>query len=105
MARWLNVGVAAALVFAIAAPEAQAVVRHPRDQAVPPGHIIVHARRSYLDPGPTGAVGTGNRYVTDTAPASLAELGSTFGAFMGSVLPSRFNPPGRPAPLVEFSTP
>jgi hypothetical protein len=51
-------------------------------------------------------VGTGDRYVTDTTPGSLSELGPSFGgAYMSSVLPSRFNPPGRPEPLIEFWEP
>jgi hypothetical protein len=40
--------------------------------------------------------------LTDTAPASLGELGSTFGNRGFDTLPTRFNPPGRPEPLFEF---
>ncbi len=112
MARSLNVWIAAALAVAIAAPavaapDAPAPVRHPRHHVViHPGDIVVHARRSYLDPGPTGAVGTGNRYVTDSGPSSFADFGMPFAANRGfDLLPSRFNPPGRPEPLFEFSEP
>ena len=59
----------------------------------------------YLDPGAgasAGEIGTGNRYVTDSAPSSLGELGPIFGNGAFDYLPSRFNPPGRPEPLFEF---
>jgi hypothetical protein len=103
MARSLNIWVAAALILAIGAPDAQALVRHPRHPVVHPGDIVVHARRSYLDPGPTGGVGTGNRYVTDSGPNSFADFGMPFAANRGfDLLPSRFNPPGRPEPLFQF---
>jgi hypothetical protein len=106
MARSLNIWIATALALAIFAPEAQAVVRHPRHhfvQVVHPGDIVVHARRTYLDAGPTGGVGTGNRYVTDSGPSSFADFGMGFGSNRGfDLLPSRFNPPGRPEPLFEF---
>ena len=107
MARSLNIWVAVGLAFAIAAPDAQALVRHPRHHwghpVVHPGDIVVHARRSYLDAGPTGGVGTGNRYVTDSGPSSFAEFGMGFGSSRGfDLLPSRFNPPGRPQPLFQF---
>ncbi|MGA2492145.1 MAG: hypothetical protein ABSF67_04255 [Roseiarcus sp.] len=108
MVRSLITGLAAALALAavVSAADAQTVRhhRHMHYAAVRPGDIVVHAR-SYLDPG-TGAsygeIGTGNRYLTDTAPASLGELGSTFGNRGFDTLPTRFNPPGRPEPLFEF---
>lgn len=109
MARSLNLWVATALCLSFAAPDAQALVRHPHRHAqrapvVHPGDIVVHARPSYLTAGPTGAVGTGNRYVGDTTPGSFNELGAPFGANMGGfeLLPRQFNPPGRPEPLFEF---
>ncbi len=100
MARSLNIWIATALALAIFAPEAQAVVRHPRHhfvQVVHPGDIVVHARRTYLDAGPTGGVGTGNRYVTDSGPSSFAEFGMGFGS--KSRLRSAAEPvqPARPA--------
>ena len=107
MIRSLTTGFAAALalIAAVSAADAQ-TVRHHRTHyaAVRPGDIVVHAR-SYLDPG-TGAsaseIGTGDRYVTDTAPSSLGELGPMFGNRGFDTLPTRFNPPGRPEPLFEF---
>jgi hypothetical protein len=109
MSRSLNIWVAAALAVtigapAIAAPGAPAPVR-PRHHVVHAGDIVVHARRSYLDPGlPSWSeAGTGNRYVTDAAPSSMADFGMPFAAHRGfDPLPSRFNPPGRPEPLFEF---
>jgi hypothetical protein len=97
-----------ALTVAVSSADAQTIRHHPRHAhahyVVPPGDIVVHAR-SYLDPG-TGAsygeIGTGNRYVTDSAPAAPRELGPTFGNGAFDYLPSRFNPPGRPEPLFEF---
>ncbi len=108
MVRSLITGFAAALalVAAVSAADAQ-TVRHPRHlrhAAVPPGDIVVHAR-SYLTAGTValpGEIGTGNRYVTDSAPSSLREEGPTFGNRAVDYLPSRFNPPGRPEPLFEF---
>jgi hypothetical protein len=89
MARSLNIMVAAGLALAMAAPEAQAVVRHPHHHyivhaAYRPGDIVVHARRSYLDPGPGTwtEIGTSNRYVTDTTPESYVNLGMPFSAQM-----------------------
>ncbi len=112
MARSLNIWVAVGLAFAVAAPayaasNAAALARHPRHHFVRPvvhsGDIVVHARRSYLDPGPTGGEGTGNRYVTDSGPSSFADFGMGFGSSRGfDLLPSRFNPPGRPEPLFQF---
>jgi hypothetical protein len=107
MFRSLITGVAAALALAAGILTADAqTVRHHRMHyaAVRPGDIVVHAR-SYLDPGvgaSAGEIGTGNRYVTDSAPSSLGELGPMFGNGAFDTLPSRFNPPGRPEPLFEF---
>ena len=110
MVRWLVTGFAAALALAACISTADAqTVRHPRHRhyaaVVRPGDIVVHARRSYLDPGTAasaGEIGTGNRYVSDSAPSSLGALGPTFGNRAFDYLPSRFNPPGRPEPLFEF---
>jgi hypothetical protein len=97
-----------ALVFAVSSADAQTVRRHQHHAqahyVVPPGDIVVHAR-SYLDSGvgaSYGEIGTGNRYVTDSAPASLGQEGSTFGARAYETLPTLFNPPGRPEPLFVF---
>jgi len=104
MVRSAKIWLAAALALAIATPEAQALTRHHARHG---GDIYVRApaARSYLTAGPTGGVGTGNRYVTDTIPGSIANLGSPFASRMGSVLPSDFNPPGRSAPLFELWEP
>ncbi|MBV8661463.1 MAG: hypothetical protein JO107_00040 [Hyphomicrobiales bacterium] len=77
-------------------------------EVVPPGEIVVHAaQRSYLDPGPPAwyEAGTGRRYVTDSTPSSPLDyrgLGSQFGLGGFETLPTRFNPPGRPEPIVEW---
>ncbi|MGD0642011.1 MAG: hypothetical protein ABSC22_14790 [Roseiarcus sp.] len=113
MVRSLNIWVAAALALTLAAPGAQAQVLRPRHHVVHPvvhsGDIIVHARpRTYLDPGPPSwsEAGTGDRYATDSAPGSFADFGAPFAANRGfDLLPSRFNPPGRPEPLFEFTDP
>ena len=108
MVRSLITGFAAALALAaaVSAADAQTVrhFRHLHAAAVRPGDIVVHAR-SYLDPGAgasVGEIGTGNRYVSDSAPSSLGQLGPTFGNGAFDTLPTRFNPPGRPEPLFEF---
>ncbi|MGO4872345.1 MAG: hypothetical protein ACLPGW_17345 [Roseiarcus sp.] len=114
MARSLNMWVAAALALALAAPVAQAQtsVRPLRHHVVHPvvhaGDIIVHARpRTYLDPGPPSwsEAGTGDRYVSDSAPGSPSDFGTSFANRGFDLLPSRFNPPGRPEPLFMFSEP
>ena len=110
MVRSITLGIAAmlALAGAVSAADAQTVRHHPRHApahyVVAPGDIVVHAR-SYLDPGAGasyGEIGTGNRYVTDTAPSSLGEMGPTFGNRGFDTLPTRFNPPGRPESLFDF---
>jgi hypothetical protein len=107
MVRSLMMGFAAALALAAAASTADAQTvrhRHMHYAAVHPGDIVVHAR-SYLDPGAGasfGEIGTGDRYVTDSAPSSLGEMGPMFGNGAFDTLPTRFNPPGRPEPLFEF---
>ena len=63
-------------------------------------------RRSFLDPGPVVPVGSRNRYVqsiTTLAVPVYAEIGVGHG-FGYETLPRRFDPPGRPQPLFEFST-
>jgi hypothetical protein len=113
MARSLSLGAVAALAFVALAPNANAhaPVHHPHAHhvilAAQPGDIVVHARRSYLDPGPPAwnEEGTGARYATDSTPSSPLDyrgLGSTFGLGAFETLPTRFNPPGRPEPLFEF---
>ena len=110
MVRLLVTGFAAALALAagISTADAQTIRHHSRHAqahyVVPPGDIVVHAR-SYLDPGTgasAGEIGTGNRYVSDSAPSSLGAQGPSFGNRAFDYMPSRFNPPGRPEPLFEF---
>jgi hypothetical protein len=109
MVRLLVTGFAAALALAAGISTADAqTVRHPRHKhyaaVVGPGDIVVHAR-SYLDPGTgasAGEIGTGNRYVSDSAPSSLGAQGPSFGNRAFDYMPRRFNPPGRPEPLFEF---
>jgi len=107
MVRSLVAGFVVALALAaVSAADAQTVRRPQHHRTVAhSGDIYVHPGRSYLDPGTAasaGEIGTGDRYVTDTAPSSLRNLGSTFGNGAFDYLPSRFNPPGRPEPLFEF---
>lgn len=108
MVRSLSPWLAAALALAMAASvaAAQTAPRRHHHTVVPAGDIVVHAGRSYLDPGPAvpSEVGTGNRYVGDTTPSSFLDFGGPFASNPGSfaVLPSRFNPPGPAQPLFTF---
>jgi hypothetical protein len=107
MVRSLTIGFAAALALTMVASAAgaQTMPRRHHQPVVHPGDIVVHAGRSYLDPGPAtwNEVGTGNRYVGDTTPSSFLDYGP-FATNPGSfaVLPSRFNPPGPAQPLFVF---
>jgi hypothetical protein len=72
-------------------------------EAAPP---LTIQRRSFLDPGPVAPVGSRSRYVqaiTTLAVPVYAELGVP-GRFGYETLPRRFDPPGRPQPIFEFST-
>ena len=112
MVRLLTTCFAAALGLAMAASAADAQMAPPHrhlhhySNVVHPGDIVVHAGRSYLDPGPAVAseVGTGNRYVGDTTPSSFADFGGAMSARPGSfaVLPGRFDTPGLVDPLFVF---
>jgi hypothetical protein len=111
MVRSLTTCFAAALGLALAGSAADAQTlphrhMHHYSNVVHPGDIVVHAGRSYLDPGPAvwSEVGNGNRYVGDTTPYSMTDFGGAMAARPGSfeVLPSRFNPPGRSDPLFVF---
>ncbi len=81
MVRSLMMGFAAALALAAAVSTADAQTvrhRHMHYAAVHPGDIVVHAR-SYLDPGAGasfGEIGTGDRYVTDSAPVFARRNGA-----------------------------
>ncbi|MGO8797662.1 MAG: hypothetical protein ACLQE9_01770 [Roseiarcus sp.] len=97
---------AAALAFAaMLAADAQAQVRRPHHRLVARnGDVVVHTGRSYLDPGPTAAVGSENHYFSDTAPYSYTGLGPSFTGNVAGFerLPTPLNPPGRPEPLFQF---
>jgi hypothetical protein len=72
-------------------------------EAAPP---LTIQRRSFLDPGVVAPVGSRARYVqsiTTLAVPVYAELGVP-GRFGYDTLPRRFDPPGRPQPIFEFST-
>jgi hypothetical protein len=124
MSLWLKTCAAAALIGTLSASAAQAQsvsyvphhpIHHRRVVAATPlvrrGDIVVHAGRSYLDPGPPAwyeSQGRGDRYVADTTPGNVLndrDLGPTFGVTGFEVLPSRFNPPGQSSPLFTFSGP
>lgn len=62
-------------------------------------------RRSFLDPGKVAPIGSRNRYVqqiTQIERPVYSYIGP--GGFGYETLPRRFDPPGRPQPLFEFST-
>ena len=118
MIRPLYFCVAAALAAVFAAPGAMAqplqhrhhVVVHHHVAAIRPGDIVVHAGRSYLDPGPPAwyEQGRGANYVDDGTPSDMLnsrDIGPSFGLRGFEVLPSRFNPPGRAEPLFTFTDP
>jgi len=105
---WIVAGLALSTAASADAQTMRRVPHHAQVAAhhvVRPGDIVVHAR-SYLDPGTAaaaGEIGTGNRYVTDSAPVSLHSEGSSWANGRLDFLPnSRFNPPGRPEPLLQF---
>lgn len=113
MVRSLIASLAAALALAtaVSAADAQTVRRAPRHAqahyTAGPGDVVVHAGRSYLDPGvgaSPGEWGTGNRYVGDTTPYSFAQMGPphAFGSQGFEALPRLFDPPGLPEPIAEF---
>jgi hypothetical protein len=109
------VAAALAVTFAASGAMAQSLphrhhVVHHRVAAVRPGDIVVHAGRSYLDPGPPAwyEQGRGASYVDDGTPSDVLnsrDIGPSFGFSGFEVLPSRFNPPGRPEPLFTFTDP
>jgi hypothetical protein len=62
-------------------------------------------RRSWLDPGPVVPQGSMQRYVEAVTTLSLNNTQMYTDFFGNSTLPRRFDPPGRPVPVVEFWTP
>jgi hypothetical protein len=113
-------GVCALALGAMLATNAQALTRnyHPTvrhhhhmayrggDRLVSHGDdVVVHTGRSYLDPGPSAAVGTEDRYFYDTAHYDFRSEGPTFTQNIGGFqnLPRPYSLPGRQEPLAEFN--
>ena len=97
----LLIGAGALATLTLAGDLAQAQTR--LREAAPP---LTIQRRSFLDPGPVAPVGSRNRYmqsITTLAAPMYAEIGVP-GRFGYDTLPRRFDPPGRPQPVFEFST-
>ena len=95
----LAAGAMAGLTLFAAAAEAQSRARAP---LAPP---LTIQRRSFLDPGPVVPVGSMSNYMTANTSLHVPVYNiSNPGAFGAQTLPRRFDPPGRPQPLVEFST-
>ncbi|MGO9008269.1 MAG: hypothetical protein ACLQIQ_18675 [Beijerinckiaceae bacterium] len=62
-------------------------------------------RRSWLDPGPVVPQGNMQHYVEANTSLNLTPDQMYTDKFGNDLLPRRFDPPGRPEPLVEFWTP
>jgi hypothetical protein len=63
-------------------------------------------KRSFLDPGPVVPVGSMSNYVTmNTIFNQTPDQNFLRSAFGNEVLPGPFSVPGRPSPVLEFSTP
>jgi len=80
-----------------------AVAQTRKRETAPP---LTNQRPTFLDPGVVAPVGSRNRYVqsiTTLAVPVYAEI-NVPGHFGYDVLPRRFDPPGRPQPIFEFST-
>jgi hypothetical protein len=107
-------------IGAMLATNAQALVRHQRYHHASThqhkvwrggnhivargGDVVVHTGRSYLDPGPSAAEGTEDRYFYDTAHFDMREEGPDFTRNSGGfeLLPTPYSLPGRQEPLAEF---
>lgn len=103
----LLVAAAFALAFAAGGAHAQTSGRHPHPHAriaARAGDVVVHTGRSYLDPGTSAAVGTEDRYFSDTERYSFTQVGPSFSDNTAGFerLPTRFNPPGQTEPLFRF---
>ncbi|MBX9738774.1 MAG: hypothetical protein K2X62_01815 [Beijerinckiaceae bacterium] len=95
----LSAGALAGLTMFASLAEAQNRARQP---LAPP---LTIQRRSFLDPGPIVPVGSMSNYVAAGTSLNVPVYNmSSPGAFGRETLPRRFDPPGRPQPLVEFST-
>ena len=108
MARHSRMLIAATLAFAFAATlgaDAQALTRHPRHRLVRGGDVVVHTGRSYLDPGPSAAEGTEDRYFYDTAHTDFRSEGPDFTRNTGGfeLLPTPYSLPGRQETFGDFN--
>ncbi|MGP0059034.1 MAG: hypothetical protein ACLPID_07100 [Beijerinckiaceae bacterium] len=104
-----------ALAFAAAALAAPATASAKVKQRL--HHRVVHFtfhdprppltvnRRSWLDPGPVVPQGSMQHYVEANTTLNLTPDQMFTSKFGNDILPRRFDPPGRPEPLVEFWTP
>jgi Ni/Co efflux regulator RcnB len=102
-----------AAAFAAPAIASAKVIKHPIHHRV--AHVVAYNdprppltvnRRSWLDPGPVVPQYSEQRYVQaatifNQTPDQMY-LTDKFG---NDLLPRRFDPPGRPEPVVEFWTP
>jgi hypothetical protein len=106
MARHSRILIASALAFVVSATlvvDARALERrHHRHWVARGGDIVVYTGRSYLDPGTSAEIGSENHYFSDSVNygAEGPDFTSAIGGF--ELLPSRFNPPGRPEPLFQY---
>ncbi len=86
-------------LVAAGAADAQSRLR----DAAPP---LTIQRRSFLDSGKQVPVGSLNRYMQQMTQLARPAWSTTGvpGLYGYDALPRRFDPPGRPQPLLEFST-
>ncbi|MDB5649298.1 MAG: hypothetical protein JWL62_818 [Hyphomicrobiales bacterium] len=92
-------GALAGITLCASMAEAQQRARRP---LAPP---LTIQRRSFLDAGPIVPVGSLSNYMTVNTILNVPIYASYApDLFGGDVLPRRFDPPGRPQPLFEFST-
>lgn len=69
------------------------------------GDVVVHTGRSYLDPGPSAAEGTEDRYFYDTAHTDFRSEGPDFTRNTGGfeLLPTPYSLPGRQETFGDFN--
>jgi hypothetical protein len=106
MARNLRIFIVSAVALFVSAAlvaDAQALERrHHRHAIARGGDIIVHTGRSYLDPGTSAEIGSENHYFSDSVGYGVPGPGLTSAIGGFELLPTRFNPPGRPQPVFQF---
>lgn len=92
---------------ALAAPKTPQHRPHPNVVVyVDPRPPLDVNKRSWLDPGPVAPQGTMQNYVTENTIFNQTPDQVNYRSRFGNeTLPSRFNPPGRRDPLVDFWTP